>query len=193
MKSGCCIIGLAMAALLALVLAPGLAHAQEEDATGTFSRLQYSAIGGIMSGVGPQGRTLGRGPAVMFNVHGESTIGMELGLEAAYAASNDNLNTTFTSAGLIARLSPTPEDYRAYVQLGASIYHVTFSPDLPGIVAPENTTRPGGSFGLGLELFDRAHFTIGGLVTYNGVVVAHNASRSYLLAGVTLTFKPSPY
>ena len=191
MKTRRGIAGWAVAALLAL--APGLAHAEDEGATSLFARLQYTAWGGIMSGVGPQGRPLGRGPSFAFCVHGESTIGMELGIEAEYSASNDILNTKFTSLGLIARLSPTPEDYRAYVQLGAGVYHVTFSPAQPGLETPGATTRPGGSFGLGLELFDRTHFTIGGLVTYNGVVVGRSQARSYLMAGMTLTFKPSPY
>ena len=185
------IAGLALFAVM--VLAPATTRAQEDGAHGMFSRLHYSAEGGIMSGVGPQGRPLGRGTSFAFNVHGESTIGMELGLEATYAASNDILNTKFASLGGIARLSPTPEDYRAYVQLGASLYRVTFSPDVQGLVVPKNTIRPGGSFGVGFEITDRTNYSLGGLITYTGVVLAQSAARSYLVAGLTLTFKPSPY
>jgi len=185
------ITGLALAAVMAL--APAMARAQDERTDGILSRLHYSVNGGMMSGIGAQGRPLGHGPAFAFTVHGESVIGMELGVEAAYAASNDILNTRFASLGAIARLSPTREDYRAYVQIGASLYNVTFSPDVQGLVVPENTRRPGGSFGIGFELLDGTNFSLGGLVTYNGVVLARSAARSYLVAGLTLTFKPSPY
>jgi hypothetical protein len=186
----CAGLACAVAAGLALAVAP--VHAQS-GAPGALSRLNYCVTGGIMSGVGPQGRELNRGPAVGFQVRGESAIGMQLGAEVSYAASNDVLNTTFTSFDIIARLSPTPEDYKAYVQLATGIYSTSFHPDQVLPDTPEGTVRPGGSFGLGLELFEGTNLTIGGIATYSGVIIARSKARSYLTAGVTFTFKPSPY
>ena len=182
-----------LAAAALLVLAPGLARAHDEVTSGLLSRLHYCITGGILSGVGPQGRTLARGPSIAVNIHGESAIGMQLGVEATYAGSNDILNTRFTSIGMIARLSPTPEDYRAYVQVGAGVYHVTFKPDQPSLETPEDSTRPGGSFGIGLELIQSSKFKLGGIATYSGVVLARSDARSYLVAGLTLTIMPSQY
>jgi hypothetical protein len=181
-----------LAVMAVIALTPAIARAQEQGGSSLFSGLNYCASGGIMSGAGPQGRTLGRGYYGGFNVHGESAIGMQLGLEAAYVSSNDVLNTKFASIGGIARMSPTPEDYRAYVQLGAAVYHVAFSPEA-GLSAPPASTRPGGSFGVGLDVFEGTNFSLGGIITYNGVILARSQARSYAIAALTLTFKPSPY
>ena len=184
---------LATTSLFLLLSAPRLARAQDEGGPGLVSRLHYNAAGGIMAGVGPQGRELWRGPYASFNVHGESVIGMEMGLEAAYASSDDDLRTKFYSIGGIARLSPMPEDYRAYVQLGAGFSHVTFDPKRPGLSAPSNRWRPGGSFGVGLEVIETDKLAIGGLVTYNGVVLASGSSRSYMVVALNVTLKPPAY
>jgi hypothetical protein len=186
----------AIACLAAIAVAgwsPVTARAQDEGGPGRLSRLHYGVEGGYMSGIGPQGQALGRGPSFSLNLHGDSPLGMELGIEAAYASSNDVLNTRFASLGGIARLSPTPEDYRAYVQLGAGLCSVTFSPDAPGVSAPANSVRPGGSFGVGLELIERTNVSVGVIVQYHGVVLARSEARSYLIGGISLTFKPSPY
>lgn len=181
-----------VAVLVAVAMAPAGAHAQDEG-PGFLSRLRYNAAGGLMAGVGPQGRELWRGPYASFNVHGESTIGMELGVEVAYAASEDILRTKFLSLGGILRLSPMPEDYRAYVQLGAVLSRVSFDPKQAGLATPSDRTRPGGSFGVGIDAIETDNLAIGGLVTYNGVVLASGSSRSYMVAALNVTFKPSPY
>ena len=186
-------VGAGVALIAALALVPAAARAQDEDLAGRFSHLHYEMAGGLMAGVGPQGVTLRRGPFGSFNVHGESALGMEVGVEAAYAGSADIFHTHFSSLGAIARLSPVPEDYRAYVQLGAAAYHISYHSDTAGLTAPGSTTRPGGSFGLGLELIDTSNFSLGGLVTYNGVVINGNTARSYLVGALTVTFKPSAY
>lgn len=183
-----------VAVLVAVALAPVGAHAQDDEGgPGFLSRLRYNAAGGMMAGVGPQGRELWRGPYASFNVHGESTIGMELGVEVAYAESEDILRTKFLSFGGILRLSPMPEDYRAYVQLGAVLSRVSFDPKQAGLETPGNRTRPGGSFGVGVDVIETDNLAVGGLLTYNGVVLASGSSRSYMVASLNLTFKPSPY
>jgi hypothetical protein len=187
-------LGIAIAAaLVAMTLATDPALAQDEGGLGLLSRLRYCLGGGMMAGVGPQGRELWRGPYAAFNVHGESTIGMQLGVEIAYAASDDVLRTQFLSFGGIARLSPVPEDYRAYVQLGACLSHVTFDPKYAGLDTPGTRTRPGGSFGVGFDVIETDYFAIGGLLTYNGVLLKTNSARSYMVAAVNVTFKPAAY
>ena len=181
-------------ALFAVALGlPAAARAQDENRQSLLARLNYCAQGSIMGGVGPQGRPLGRGPSFSLNVNGESSLGMELGFEAAYASSNDILNTRFASLCAIVRLSPTPEEYRAFVQLGAGAFHVSYSPDAPGLAAPANSVRPGGNFGVGFDLLEQTRFSAGAILQYNGVILARNEGRSYLTAGVMVTFKPVPY
>jgi hypothetical protein len=186
------ILQAALVLLAALAMAPAPARA-DQSGQGVFERLNYGIASGVMEGVGPQGATLRRGPYLSFNVHGESAIGMQLGVEAAYASSEDYFKTQFFTLGGIARLSPTPEDYRVFVQLGASVSHVTYGSPSPGATRPENKTRPGGSFGVGLDLIQKDHYSIGGLISYNGVVLARSAARSYLVAAINVTFKPSAY
>ena len=178
--------------LAALALAPATARAQDETSS-MLGRLNYEFSPGVMQGVGPQGNALRRGPAVSFNVHGESAIGMQLGVEATYASSDDFFKTRFLSLGGIARLSPMPEDYKVYVQLGAALYNVSYGNKDPGVVSPGNRTRPGGGFGLGFDAVQSDHYNVGALLTYSGVVLARSAARSYITAAVTFTFKPSAY
>ena len=185
-------VWLAGLALFAATQLPAVAGAQE-GTLGMFSRLRYCVLGGMMAGVGPQGRDLWRGPYASVNVHGESVIGMELGLEGSYASSDDILRTKFTSLGAIARLSPMPEDYRAFVQVGVAISSVKFDPKIAGLSTPGDKIRPAGSFGIGVDIIQRNNVAIGGLVTYNGVIFKRDAARSYLVAALSLTFKASAY
>jgi len=69
----------------------------------------------------------------------------------------------------------------------------SFDPKQVGLQTPENRTRPGGSFGVGIDVIETDKLAIGGLMTYNGVVLASGSSRSYMVAALTLTFKPSAY
>ncbi len=181
----------ALVLLAACACAPGAARAASLRTT--LARLQYTAAGGIMGGVLPQGTSLQHGPYASFNVHGESALGLQLGLEATYAASDDILRTHFLSAGGIARLSPMPEDYRAYVQLGMAAYHVTYDPKEPGLETPGTTTRPGGSFGIGYEVVDSNNLSVGGIVSFTGVVLGRNSARTYMTVALTVTLKPAPY
>ena len=181
-----------VAALIVAALAPA-ARAQDEGSLGLLLRLHYGVLGGIMVPVGPQGRDLSRGPYGSVSVVGESSLGMQLGAEVAYAASNDYLRTHFTSLGVIARLSPVPDDYRVYVQLGAALYRVSYSPKLASIASPGSTTRPGGSFGIGLDAIQAGRMAIGGLVTYQGVVIGRSTARSYLSLALNVTYRPSDY
>lgn len=182
----------ALLLLAALVMAPAAARAQDESSS-MLGRFHYGFSGGIMQGVGPQGDALRRGPAVSFNVHGESAIGMQLGVEGAFASSDDFFKTRFLSLGAIARLSPMPEDYKVYVQLGAGLYNVSYGNKDAGVVSPGNRTRPGGGFGLGFDAIQADHYNVGALITYNGVVLARTAARSYITAAITFTLKPSAY
>ena len=182
----------ALLLLAALALAPGMARAQDETSR-LLGRLNYGFSAGVMQGVGPQGNALRRGPAVSFNVHGESAIGMQLGVEGTYASSDDFFKTRFLSLGGIARLSPMPEDYKVYVQIGAALYNVSYGNNDLGVVSPGNRTRPGGSFGLGFDAVQSNHYNVGALLTYSGVVLARSAARSYITAAITFTFKPSAY
>jgi hypothetical protein len=185
-------VWLAGLALFAATQLPAVAGAQE-GTLGMISRLRYCASGGMMAGVGPQGRDLWRGPYASFNVHGESVIGMELGVEGAYASSDDVLRTKFLSLGAIARLSPMPEDYRAFVQVGVAMSSVTFEPKIAGLETPGDKVRPAGSFGIGIDFLELKNVAVGGLVTYNGVIFKRDAARSYLVAALSLTFKASRY
>ncbi len=189
MRARCWLGGAAVWATVAI--APIHAYAQDEGGAGFLSGLRYCAGAGIMSGAGPQGRNLWRGPYFAFNVHGESALGMVIGLEGAYAASDDILRTRFTSIGGFARLSPMSEDYRAYVQLGAVLSHVTYDPKAPELKSPGTTTRPGGSFGVGYDVIELSNLAIGGIVTFNGVVFKSNSAQSYLVVALNVTFKPS--
>ncbi len=184
----------ALGLLLVGSLDPGMARAgNDEHGLALPMRLHYLALGGIMAPVGPQGRPLSRGPYAGVAVLGESAIGMQLGGEASFVASGDVLRTHFTSLGVIARMSPTPDDYRVYVQLGVGLYEVTYSPKVAGVSAPGTTVRPGGSFGIGLEVFQTTHVSVGGLLCYHGVVLASRTARSYMIAGLSLTLRPSDY
>ena len=177
----------------ALALAPAAARAGDEGSQGLLGRLHYGVTAGAMEGVGAQGRSLQLGPAFGLSVLGESALGMQLGIEGAYVASGDGFRTRFTSVGAIARLSPTPEDYSAFVQVGAGVYHVAYTDHPAGTRPPDNTTRPGASFGLGLDMFQTDYFTVGGIVSYTGVVLARSAARSYVIVAVNLSFRPSTY
>ena len=183
--------GAVLALLAACACAPGPARAA--DLRTTLARLEYTAVGGGMAGILPQGSTLQHGPYASINVHGESALGMQVGLEFTYAASDDILRTHFASAGGIVRLSPMPEDYRVYVQLGAAAYRVTYDPKEPGLETPGETTRPGGSFGLGYEVWDSTHLSVGGVVSFTGVVLGRTSARSYMTVGLSVTLKPAPY
>ncbi len=183
----------AVAVLAALAVGPAAARAQDEDLLGPFSNLNYTAAGGIMAGVGPQGTALRRGPYASLSAYTETAMGMQLGIEGAYASSNDIFNTKFVSLGAIARLSPMPEDYRIYVQLGAAAYRVSYRSAVAGLSVPDPVIRPGGSFGLGLDVLELSRFAVGGIVAYHGVVIGTHNSRSYLVGALTVSLKPSPY
>ena len=178
---------------LVLLAIPATARADDDGSQNFLTRLHYSLAGGLMDGVGTQGAALRRGPFGSVNVHGESATGMQLGVEAAYAASEDDYRTHYLSLGGIARLSPTPEDYRVFVQVGAAVYHVTFNPVLSLGGVPQNATRPGGSFGIGFDVYQGNRVMIGGIALYNNVVLSRTAARSYLTAAVNITFKPASY
>jgi len=179
----------AAAATVALLACVAAAPAH---ATSRWSSLNVGVDAGIMSGAGPQGLPLGRGPYAGVYVFGESALGMEFGGALEFASSNDALHTKFTSLGVIARLSPTPEDYRVFVQLGASMYHATYDPD-PGILPPDELTRPGGSFGIGWDMYQQPRWAAGLLVNYTGVLIARRAARSYVTVALNFTLKPPAY
>jgi len=178
------------AAVAAALLACALAASAHAD--GLLSTLQVGVQGGVMSGIGPQGTPLGHGPYLGVSAFGESPLGMELGANVEFASSNDALHTKFTSLGAFARLSPTPEDYRAFVQLGGGIYHAHYAPN-PGLTALGGLWRPGGSFGLGFDLFSEPHWAAGVLTNYNGVLFGRHAARSYITLAVNVTLRQSPY
>jgi hypothetical protein len=185
------------ARIAALVLATAVAFAagvaRADGPLGFVSGLQYGVAGGQMIPEGPQGVSLARGPSVSVSVLGESALGMQLGAAVAYAASDDILRTKFTSLSGVARLSPLPDDYRAFVQLSAGLYHVTYDPKVSTLASPGSTTRPGGGFGLGWDVIDTSNFGLGAIVTYQGVILGRTEARSYLVAALSVTFKPSPY
>ena len=184
---------LGLALFAAACLAPVAAHAQNVGGESLLSRLNYGVQGGLMVPEGPQGVSLASGPFASINVHGESALGMQLGFEASYIASDDALRTRFAGLSALARLSPVPEDYRAFVQLSGGFYHVTYDPKVSTVAKPGSTTRPGGSFGIGFDAIEASNFSIGGVITYHGVVLGRSQARSFLIAALNVTFKPSRY
>jgi hypothetical protein len=178
------------AAAAAALLACALALPARAD--GLLSTLHVGAQAGAMSGIGPQGAPLGHGPYLGVCAFGESAFGMQLGGNLEFASSNDVLHTKFTSLGLFARLSPTPEDYRAYVQLGGGLYHAHYAP-APGYFAPAGVWRPGGSFGVGWDIFEQPRWAAGLLVNYNGVLFGRSAARSWVSMAVNVTLQRAAY
>jgi len=103
-----------------------------------------------------------------------------------------------TAAVSVSLASVIGDDGALYFMIGgrktaAGLYRVTYSPKLAGTTAPKSTTRPGGSFGLGLDLFQSNRIVVGGLLTYHGVVLASSSARSYVIAALNVTLRPSDY
>ena len=130
------------ALLLAGLALPGAVRAQDQG-VGFFSLLHYGIAAGGMVPAGPQGKDLRRGVHFGGQLYGETGFGVQFGGEASYTTSPDPLQTRISEIGLFSRLSPTPEDYRLYVQLGLGGYGVSYHAGTP---RPASVFRPGGSF-----------------------------------------------
>ncbi len=183
---------LAAAAYIVLALgAPARAEAQG-GVRGLLSQLDYGVEGGVMVPSGPQGHTLAHGPYFGAFAYGESSLGLLLGVDASYAASNDVRQTRIGMLDVFGRLSPIPDDYRAYLQMSVGAYVVGYHPPA-GIVAPGTRVRPGGSFALGLDPIQFGNLKLGGLVAYHGVILNRGSALSYVTATLNLTLAPSPY
>src|SRR5205085_2685229 len=95
---GACVNAAGRIACLALTCGLALApEAARGGPLGLASRLNYGIAVGEMIPEGPQGVSLASGPYIAANVHGESALGMQLGFEVGYAASDDYLRQRFLS------------------------------------------------------------------------------------------------
>lgn len=176
---------IATALLLAALVMPAVARAQDEG-VGFFPLLHYGITGGGMIPAGQQGHDLRRGANFGGEVYGESPYGVQFGGEASYTASNDTRRTRISQVGLFSRLSPTPEDYRLYVQLGLGGYAVSYHAGAP---RPASKFRPGGSFAMGGDFARWANVSLGGSLAYHGVLLERHHAIAYSTVRLHLTYQ----
>lgn len=179
-------LGLVVAATLAT---PALA---QDRVGGLLSALNYGIDGGGMVPSGRQGLTLTSGPTFGALAYRETDLGFVMGLEGSYTRSPDALNTHILMLDLFGRLSPTPEDYRAYLQMALGAYHVARDPSAT-IETAGTRTRPGGSFAVGVDPVVFNTFKLGAVFSYHGIVLSRRSALSYITATLNLTFTPSPF
>ena len=180
-------------AILAALLAAGLAlparvHAQDSG-PGLFSRLHYGVTAGGMIPVGQQGKDLRRGGHFGAEAYGETALGVQFGTEGSYTASTDPLKTRIAQVGVFTRLSPSPEDYRLYVQFGLGGYAVSYHPESPSLPRPSSAFRPGGSFAIGAEFAQLSALSIGGSACYHGILLQRHHAVAYSTLRLHVTYQ----
>jgi hypothetical protein len=180
--------GLRAALLLALLALPGTVRA-DDSGPGPFSQLHYGIMGGGMIPAGPQGRELRRGWNLAAEVYNETGFGIQFGGEVSLTTSTDTLSTRITQFGIFARLSPSPEDYRLYVQFGLAGYAVSYDPSPPTVTHPASLVRPGGSFAVGAEVAHFSNFSVGGSVAYVGILLQLHHALAFALIRLHLTYR----
>jgi len=160
------------AALALLAAAPAWA--------GLLSELHYGVTGGVQVPFSRQGRDLKHGGDFGGEIFNDTNLGMQLGIDGSYTTSDDPLQTRLTHVGAIMRLSPSPEDYRLYVQLGAAGYYVDFTASSPPTPKPNSELRPGGSFAVGFRAAEWGNFSLGASGTFHGVVLERHHALTYM-------------
>ena len=165
-------------ALLLVTALAGLAPASAR--AGLFSEMHYGVTGGGMVPFSRQGRDLQRGTDFGGEIFNDTNLGMQLGIDGSYTTSDDPLRTRMTHVGGIMRLSPSPEDYRLYVQLGLAGYFVDFTASAPPTPKPESKLRPGGSFAVGFQAAEWGNFSLGASAAFHGVVLERHDALTYM-------------
>jgi len=165
------------AALLALALA-WLAAAPAS--AGLLSELHYGITGGGQVPFSRRGRDLAHGTDFGAEIFNDTNLGMQLGIDGSYTTSDDPLQTRMTHLGGIMRLSPSPEDYRLYVQLGLAGYFIDFTASAPPTPKPESKLRPGGSFAVGFQAAEWGNFSLGASAAFHGVVLERHDALTYM-------------
>ncbi len=178
---------LAMGLVVAGLAMPAAARAQDSG-IGFFPLLHYGITGGGMFPAGPQGDELHRGTHIGGEIYGESGLGVQLGVESSFTASPDPRETRITHVGVLSRLSPSPEDYRLYVQLGLGGYSVSYSAGTPRLAS---VFRPGGSFAIGAEVIQFGSFSLGGSGAYHGIILQSHKAIAYAAVRLHLTYQRS--
>jgi len=167
--------------LLAPLLAAALALLGAAPAwAGLFSEMHYGVTGGVQVPFSRQGRDLKRGSDFGAEIYKDTNLGVQLGIDGSYTTSDDPLQTRLTHVGGIMRLSPSPEDYRLYVQLGIAGYYVDFTASAPPTPKPESELRPGGSFAVGFKAAEWGNVSLGASGVFHGVVLQRHHALTYL-------------
>lgn len=149
--------------------------------------------GGGMFPSGEEGSGLRRGAQGSGSVAWELSRNFVLSGDLAVFSSGDAFRTRLVMAGLSGRLLPHPDLPTLYVQGGAGLYDIAYRPLGADVVPPPAKIRPGLSFGVGFDAFERPPFTLGVLGSYHGVVIARSDALAFLTLGVYASIRPASW